>query len=169
MELITKLGINWQQLLAQAINFAIIMGVLAYFVYKPVLRTIDARTERIRKAMEEADEVKNQKKELEKFRQEQLSKIDKEAGAILEKAKQEAERMRHSMLENAQKEADALMQKGQKQLSEERSRVFADVQNTLNAVILNMTQKILQREFTAKDQERVLAEIQKDLPSMLVS
>ncbi len=167
MELLTKLGINWQQLLAQAVNFAIVMGVLAYYVYKPVLRTIDARTERIRKAMDEAKDIENQKLALEKSKQEQLRAVDKEAGVILEKAKQDADRMRQDMLANAQKESDMILAKGQKQLAEERVHVFAEVQDTLNAVIINMTEKILKREFNEKDQERVLSSIEKELPSML--
>ena len=169
MELLTKLGINWQQLLAQAVNFAIIMSVLAYFVYKPVLRTIDERTARVKKAMEDAKDIENQKKELEKFKQEQLRAIDKEAGVILEKAKQEADRMKKDIIDAAQKEADSLQEKGEKKLSEERARVFAEVQDTLNAAIIGMTQKILQREFSPKDQERVLSYISDELTKMLVS
>ncbi len=168
MELLSTLGIQWQQLLAQAINFLIIMSVLAYFVYKPVLRTIDARSERIRKAMEEAKAIEDQKKELEVFRQQQLTKIDQQAGIILEKAKQEAERMRHEILETAKKETDQMMQKAQKQLTDERSRVFHEVQDTVSQMIIRMTEKILEREFTPKDQERLLKDLEKQLPQMLV-
>ncbi|HVW67029.1 MAG TPA: F0F1 ATP synthase subunit B [Candidatus Peribacteraceae bacterium] len=167
MQILTTLGIEWQQLLAQAINFAIIMGVLAYFVYKPVMRVIDARTERIRKAMEEAEEVENQKKELEKFRQQQLSEIDKEAGKILEKAKQEAERMRKDILDNAQKETALMIEKAEKQLANERARVFSEVQDTVGNMIITMTEKILEREFSAKDQERLMKSLEKELPQML--
>jgi len=169
MELLTKLGINWQQLLAQAVNFVIIMSVLSYFVYKPVLRTIDARTARIKKAMDDAKEIENQKKELENFKQDQLRVIDKEVGLILEKAKQEADRMKKDIIDAAQKEADSLQEKGEKKLAEERSRVFGEVHDTLNAAIIGMTEKILKREFSEKDQERVLSYISEELPKMLVS
>ena len=55
------------------------------------------------------------------------------------------------------------------ELMGELSRVFAEVQDTLNAAIIGMTQKILQREFSPKDQERVLSYISDELPKMLVS
>ena len=53
MELLTKLGINWQLLLAQIVNFLIVLGVLGIFVYKPILNLLDARSERIRKSMDD--------------------------------------------------------------------------------------------------------------------
>jgi len=167
MQILSTLGIEWQQLLAQAINFLIIMGVLAYFVYKPVLRVIDARTERIRKAMEEAEDVENQKKKLEEFRQEQLRKTDQEAGKILEKAKLEAEAMRKDILNNAQKETTLMIEKAEQQLANERARVFTEVQDTVSAMIIAMTEKILEREFSPKDQERLMKSLEKELPQML--
>ncbi|PIR50188.1 F0F1 ATP synthase subunit B, partial [Candidatus Peregrinibacteria bacterium CG10_big_fil_rev_8_21_14_0_10_54_7] len=68
MELLTKLGINWQLLLAQIVNFAIVVGVLSFFLYKPLLNLIDTRRERIRKAMEDAQRIENQAKEMEELR-----------------------------------------------------------------------------------------------------
>ncbi|MFA5800107.1 MAG: hypothetical protein WC840_04070, partial [Candidatus Peribacteraceae bacterium] len=78
MELLTKLGINWQLLLAQIVNFLIVLGVLGAFVYKPILNLLDARTERIRKAMEDAKRIENQAKEMEEQRQRALRKLDQE-------------------------------------------------------------------------------------------
>jgi F-type H+-transporting ATPase subunit b len=50
--LFSTFGINWQLLLAQGINFGILLGVLWYFLYKPLSKMIDAR------AMKIADGVK---------------------------------------------------------------------------------------------------------------
>lgn len=167
MELLAKLGIDWKLLIAQIVNFAILAGVLTYFVYKPLLNLIDARRDRIAKAMEEAKRIERQAQEMEEVRAQQLKKIDREMGAILERGKQQAERMRDEILAGAKREADQILAKGQRQLADERSRVFAEAQASLTGIILRLTEKILEREFSPKDQERLLSALEKDIPNAL--
>ena len=45
--LFAAFGISWQLLLIQAINFAVLLIVLTYLLYKPILRIIDERREKI--------------------------------------------------------------------------------------------------------------------------
>ena len=167
MELLTKLGINWQLLIAQIVNFGIVLAVLTYFVYRPLLNLIDQRRERIRKAMEDAKKIEVQKQEMDEFRIEQLKKIDVECGAFLERAKREAEGTKQEILASAQEEAARIMKRGEQQLVEERFRVLAEVQGTVANVIVSATQKILEREFTPADQKRMLEGLSKQLPSDL--
>lgn len=167
MELITQLGVDWKLLIAQIVNFTILVGVLTFFVYQPLLDLIDARREKIRKAMEDAKRVEDQTRELEQFRIEQFKKIDQEVGAMLERGKRQGETMRERMLTEAKREADAIFAKGQRQLEEERTRVFQEVQGSLATMIVRLTGKILEREFSPKDQERLLAGLEKDIPTLL--
>ena len=167
MELLSKLGIDWALLIAQIVNFSILVGVLSFFVYKPILNVIDARREKIRKAMEDAKSIENQKKEMEVHRAAELHRIDLECGAFMEKTKQQAEKMKQEILASARGEADAALAKGRKQLDDERSRVFADVQTVLSSMIIKMTEKIIEREFSKADQDRILASLEKELPSIL--
>lgn len=167
MELLATLGIDWKLLLAQIVNFAILVGVLTFFVYRPLLNLLDARRERIRRAMEDAERVERQNKEMEKLRQEQLKKMDREIGDMLERAKGQAEKLQEEILAAAKREADAILEKGQRALKEERLRVFHEVQEALVRVIVQMTEKILEREFSRSDQERLMVTLERDIPSLL--
>lgn len=167
MELLTKLGIDWRLLLAQIVNFAILAGVLSAFVYRPLLNLIDARRERVRKAMEDAKRIEEQKEETERHRQDALRKIDEECGVILERTKREAEKAKAEILESAKREADALFSKGREQLEEERAKVFAEVQGTLAETIMRMTEKIIEREFSPSDQKRLVSSLTKEIPQLL--
>lgn len=165
MELLTKLGINWQLLIAQAVNFGLVVGVLSFLVYRPLLNLLDQRRERIRASLEDAKKIETQKQEMEVFRQEQMRKVDQETGMMLERAKQEAEQAKKQILEGAQAEANRILQRGEQKLAEERSRVFAEVQGTVAALIVRLTQKLLSREFSAEDQKRMVAELSQELSS----
>ena len=164
MELLTKLGINWQLLLAQIVNFAIVVGVLSFFLYKPLLNLIDTRRERIRKAMEDAQRIENQAKEMEELRQQHLQKLDAESGAYFERVRKQADALQEEILLNAKKEAEGILQNAMRRIDEERRLMMEDVLKTVNKVVLSMTEKILDREFSAADQERITKSLVADLP-----
>ncbi len=56
-ELFSAFGVNWTLLGAQAVNFAIVLVALWYFLYKPVLATLAKRQEYVAKSVEEAKQV----------------------------------------------------------------------------------------------------------------
>jgi len=58
MEGIAGLGINLPTLLAQVVNVAILLVVLYFVAYKPVMRMLDERSNRVKESMEQADAVK---------------------------------------------------------------------------------------------------------------
>lgn len=168
MELLQKLGVDWRLLLAQIVNFTILLTVLTLFVYRPLLRLIDERRERIRKSMEDADKIAHEKEALARARQEALRTIDQECGALLEKAKNDAEHLKAEILRAADIEAKNLLAKGHEQLRSERAQALREMQKVLATAILQMTEKILEQEFSPRDQERVLTHIERSLPSLLV-
>ncbi len=169
MELLSKLGINVGLLIAQIVNFTIVVGALTYFVYKPLLNVLDKRSARIKKSMDDARKIESQKKELDEFRVEQMKKIDAEAGAFLEKAKQEADLSKQQIIAAAQEEAAKILARGEQQLTEERRRVLGEVQGQVAEMIVRLTQKILEREFSAPDQKRLLTDLTKEVSAVFSS
>ncbi|MDD5623181.1 MAG: F0F1 ATP synthase subunit B [Candidatus Peribacteraceae bacterium] len=167
MELLVKLGINWQLLIAQIVNFLIVLGVLGYFLYKPILALLDARTERIRKAMEDAKHIENQMKEMEQLRFEEMKKIDAESGAYFERMRKQAETMQEEILKGAKKEADSILQSASRRIEDERRSMMEEVLKTVNKVVIAMTEKLLEREFTSADQERIAKQLVAELPKTM--
>src|SRR3990167_5770479 len=56
-ELFEAFGVNWKLLLVQAVNFGLLLSVLTYFLYKPVLRIIDERQKKIAEGVKTAEEA----------------------------------------------------------------------------------------------------------------
>lgn len=167
MELLTKLGINWQLLLAQIVNFLVVMGVLGYFLYRPILNLLDARAERIRKAMEDAKRIENQAQELAKIREEEMKRLDRESGEHFARIRKEATELQTELAANAKREADAMIQGALKRIDEERRLMMEDVLKTVNGMIVRMTEKLLEREFSAADQKRIQEQLTAELPKMV--
>lgn len=167
MELLSKLGVDWKLLIAQMVNFGILLTVLTYFVYKPLLNLLDARRERVAKAMKEAKRIEGQSKELEVFRTEQLRKIDAECAVFLERTKRQAEEAKVEMMAAAKRETEHMLAKGREQLMIEQSQVMAETQAVLAKMIVRLTEKLLEREFSPSDQERLLTALEQQIPSIV--
>ncbi|MSU73721.1 ATP synthase F0 subunit B [Candidatus Kaiserbacteria bacterium] len=53
-QLLAVFGVDWKLLLVQAVNFGLLLSVLTYFLYKPVLRIIDERQRKIAEGVKTA-------------------------------------------------------------------------------------------------------------------
>lgn len=167
MELLTKLGINTGMFIAQLVNFTILIVVLSVFVYRPILRLLDDRRERVRKSMEDAKAIENQKRELDEFKMEQMRRMDAETGKFLENAKRQAEGMKKEILLNAEKEASAILQKAKEQMDGDRVRMVSELKASVASAAVKLSQKILEREFSKSDQDRLVSAVEKDIPALL--
>lgn len=166
-QLLEKLGINWGLLIAQIVNFMIVLGLLSYFVYRPFLNLLDARRERVRKAMEDSKRIEDQMKEFEALRLEEMKKLDREGGEYLDKMRRKADELQEQMIATATKEAEAIVANAHKRAEDERKKMFEEVMKTVHTVVIRMTEKILEREFSDADQKRIMASLEDSLPTML--
>lgn len=166
-DLLQALGIQWSALIAQAVNFAILLFVLSRFVYKPVLKIIDERRRVVEESIEKAKEIDRHKEELDKQRTDILRKADEEAGSMLGQAKLDAEAIRIEIEKAARLHADQMIVKGLQQIDMERVKVVKELQDKLAHAIILSAEKILRREFSKEDQASFEAELKKNLPTLL--
>ncbi len=167
MELLSALGIDWQVLTAQLINYGILLVALSVLLYRPILKLLDERRERIAKSMEDAKKIDQKLKEIEKERQQVMRELDAKASALLADAKKQAEGAKAEMVASTQKEVEGLLERGRKQLEDERRRMVTDLEKTVASVSVELAGKILQREFTPDDQKRIVSGLSKDIPSLI--
>ncbi len=108
--------INWFTVIAQAINFLILVWLLKRFLYKPILQAIDEREKGIATQLADAEAKKAEaQKERDDF-QHKNEAFDHERAALLKKATDEANAERQRLLDEARKDADALRAKRQEAL-----------------------------------------------------
>jgi F-type H+-transporting ATPase subunit b len=59
-DLFTELGINTGVLITQVVTFIILLVVLRFVAYKPLMRMLDERSQKVKESMEQAEAVKEQ-------------------------------------------------------------------------------------------------------------
>lgn len=155
MELLHKLGIDWKLLIAQIINFFILLFVLYKFAYKPVLHMLDKRAKTIEKGISDAKASEEKLAAIERLRDEKLAQAQKEIGSMLEKARLDAEAVKKELIDAANKQVEDLMRRTRLQIEEEKRKMIADVKREVAQFIIAATGKILEKEFNADDQKRL--------------
>ena len=103
--------IDWFTVVAQIVNFLILVWLLKRFLYKPILDALDAREKKIAKELADADLKKTEaKKERDEF-QHKNEEFDRQRDALMNKATQEAQAERQRLLDEAREAADTLSAK----------------------------------------------------------
>lgn len=116
MEILGNLGIDWKLLIAQIINFGLLLWLLSKFLYKPIVK-------RIEKDEGELAEARKQKKELdaeievfEKRRKEEISGAKLRAREIIKEAEKIGEEIKKETHAKTEKESAAIIEQSKKRL-----------------------------------------------------
>lgn len=140
MDVLSKLGIDWWQILLYLVNFGLIVFLLSKFLYKPLLNYLDKRRDLIKQNIEEAE---NLKKEFERELKEQEAETKKILDQMHEEvaqAKKEAELKAEELLNEAEEERKQIIAETKKQVDIMKERIHDEVEHE---IIVRMEQTIL--------------------------
>ena len=104
-----QLGFNLPLLLAQVINFLVVLLALRLFLYKPVLAMLDRRAQRVREGLEAAESSKEQAAQADQEVARQLEEARRQGQALVAQTQEAAARIQEEAREQARRElVDAL-------------------------------------------------------------
>ena len=147
--------IDWFTIGAQALNFLILVWLLKRFLYKPILRAIDAREKRIAAELADADAKKAEaQKERDEF-QHKNEEFDQQRAALLTKATEEAQAERQRLLDEARKAADALSAKRQETLRNDAQNLNQAISRRTQQEVFAIARKALTDLATTSLEERL--------------
>jgi F-type H+-transporting ATPase subunit b len=158
--------IDWFTVGAQALNFVILVWLMRRFLYKPILRAIDAREKKIAAELADADGKKAEaKKERDEF-QHKNEEFDQQRAALLGKATDEAKAERQRLLDEARKAADALSAKRREALGNEARSLNKAVSRRAQQEVFGIARKALTDLATTSLEERMGAVFTRRLREM---
>ena len=147
--------IDWFTVVAQALNFLILVWLMSRFLYKPILHAIDEREKRI--VAELADAAVKQteaQKERDEFHRKN-KEFDQQLAALLRQATDEAKAERQRLLDEARQEADALSAKRQETLRNDAHHLNQAISRRTQQEVFAIARKALTDLATASLEERM--------------
>jgi F-type H+-transporting ATPase subunit b len=127
-QLLDQLGINWQLLLSQAVNFILLLIVLRIFVYKPLLKLLHDRRAKIEEGLTKAEEAERRLREVDEIGKGKIKDAEHQAIAILKRTESDAKTLEEKLLAEAKRHEEEAMKSAATRLrsQEEESRRALD-------------------------------------------
>jgi len=135
--------INWFTVIAQVINFLVLVWLLKRFLYKPILKAIDERENKIAAQIKDAEakDAKAKKEQAEFARKNET--FDKEKKGLMDKAVAETNEEKEKLLEAARNEATVLRSKLENSLKEMQENLNRDIAQKTQQEVFAIARKTL--------------------------
>lgn len=147
--------IDWFTVVAQVVNFLILVWLLKRFLYQPILDAIDAREKRIATELADADAKKTEaQKERDEF-QHKNEAFEQQRAALLAKATDEARAERQRLFDEARTAVDALRARQQESLRSEQQSLHEALGRRVRDEVFAIAGKALADLATASLEERM--------------
>ena len=135
--------INWFTLIAQVINFLVLMWLLKRYLYKPILNAIDKRESKIVAQLKDAEAKKTEAlREREEFNKKNVA-FDRQKEKLMQKAIAESNTESQKLKEEARKEANGLKAKLEKDIQEDRANRDQQIAQRIQQEVVDITRKTL--------------------------
>lgn len=137
------LGINLKIFLAQLLNFAIVLVVLWKWAYKPIVKFLEERQEKIERGVKQAEDVEKRVQDLERERYEVMSAAKSEAAKILEDVRRTADDRKKELLAKAKEEVKGVAAQGKHQLEAQKAQMIVEAREEIALIAVEAARKIL--------------------------
>jgi F-type H+-transporting ATPase subunit b len=138
--------------------FAIAFFVLRKYAFGPIQRTIDERRERIRQAVDEADNARNEARELLEQNRAILAQARSESADILAEARKVGDAQIERAKQEAESERQRRLEDTRKQIEAETTRAIGQIRSEVADLTLEATARVVGKVLDTADQKRLVEE-----------
>lgn len=156
--LVGKFGLDWRLLLAQAVNFGILLSVLTWAVYKPLLKVMAERRAKIERGLTDATAAQQKLAAFESYQQEQLQAFRQRADAILVEAQRIAEQTKKEAATRAADQAAKIVQQATLAIAAEREQMVNQLRGELADLVVAAARKVVATQGASAAQHRQLVD-----------
>ncbi|MBM4417535.1 MAG: F0F1 ATP synthase subunit B [Chloroflexi bacterium] len=146
-----QLGINVPGLVAQLVNFLLLLFLLTKFVFPRIVQALDARSEKIRLSLDRADEVKAEAERMERQFQERLAEARREGQQIVANANQIAQRIQEDAHARATQDAETFLNRAREQVQRETESARAQLRQEVAGLAILAASRVIQQALSEKD------------------
>lgn len=154
------------ELVYKSINFFLLVLLFYLLLKNPVKRGLKERHERLKKALEEAQEAKRLWEEKKREYEEKLKGLEEEVRRIREQVLLEAQREKERIIKEAQREAEKILSEAEKAIEGEKKLLERQIRERLVDSIISLSEKLIRENLQPQDQLRLLDRYVKGLEGL---
>ena len=155
----TALGLNIPSLVAYLLNFAILLAILSWFAYKPVMRSLDQRSERIRESLEAAERARDEAASSRAAIEEQANEARREGQRMLDQAREAADRFREEEMGRARQEAQDFVERARVDIQRERDAALVEVRTNFGDLAITAAERVIRRSLDRQAHQDLVSQV----------
>jgi len=150
-------------LLWTIITFVVLVLLLRWKAWPPIVKALRDREEAVRGAIEEARRHRLEAEKLLDEHKAMMVAARRETAALFEQGRRDAERVRQELLEKARHEQQEVVEQGRRQIAQETRSALASLQEKTVDLALAASEKLLRRTLDGDAHRRLVEEALKEI------
>jgi len=155
---IGDLGINLPVLIANIVNFVVLLIILRLVAWGPLMRLLDERRERISQSLSAAEQAKQEAAESDRRAQEALEEARRQGQALVGQAQEIANRIQAEARTQAQADAEALLQRARNEIQLERDQAIAELRREFADMTIAAAERVINQSLDRNQHRRLIEE-----------
>ena len=157
--MLETLGIHFPSLAIYLVNFLLVLLLLYLFAYKPILRLMDQRADRIRESLEAADTARQDAAASQEAIQEQITEARREGQRIIDQAREASERFRTEEMDKARQEAEAFVERAKEDIARERDTALQEVRASFGDLAITAAERVIRSSLDRQAHEELINQV----------
>ena len=133
--------------------------MLYLFAYKPILRLIDQRAEKIRESLEAADIARQEAASSQEAIQEQITEARREGQRIMDQAREASERFRTEEMDKARQEAESFVERAKEDIARERDTALQEVRASFGDLAITAAERVIRSSLDRQAHEELINQV----------
>jgi F-type H+-transporting ATPase subunit b len=154
-EFLDQFGIDWKLLLSQLVNFSLILIILRAFVYKPLLRVLKERKEKIEEGLAKAEESDVRLKEVDQIAKQKIKETDEKCIVLLAQTDVRKKELETDLALKIKKKEEDLLKKTEVMAEGQKKEMYAKLQKEAGEVIRSAIAKAIEVEPEQVDEKLI--------------
>jgi len=163
---VDALGVNLPGLIAQIVNFVLLLGLLYVVLYKPIIRMLDSRSQRIQESLDEADRLNEETSKSEEVVRQQIDEARQEGRNIVSQATQVAERVREEARDQARSEAESIISRARSEIQRERDEAIEELRSQFADLTIMAAERVINTSLDTEQHRRLIEEVLQQGPNV---
>jgi len=160
------LGINLPTLLAQIINFAILLGLMYLVAYRPIMRMFDERSRKVKESMEQTEFIKEQAARAEEEAEKRIEAASKDGQELVARAVQTGEEVRQKAQQGARQDAESLIARARVEIQRERDEAIDELRKEFADLTILAAGKVIDRSLDKEAHRQLIAKVLEESPTL---
>jgi len=158
-----QFGFQKQLFFSQVVSFAIVCFLLHRFAYKPILKVLEERRQKIAESLANAEQIKKELASAQTKAQEILTQAGAQGNKMIEEARASAAKVLEVESQKAIATANDIIAKARQASETELVRMKAELRKEVGRLVVATSAKVTGNILTAEQQTRLAEDTNKQL------